>query len=530
MSKVVCDVCGTAFAETASQCPICGTAKSEATRSTSGSEKSGGYAYVKGGRFSQANVRKHNSGKGELPRVQDDETQKKQNREDVPRRKRSEDMAKADKDLDEKQEKQEKQEKEEKKERRKNKRKERENEQPSNVGLIIVVVLLLLAIISLCAYIAIRYINMNNEKNNSTGPSVSQSTDNGQLEEVLCTGITIEGIAEHTFVSISEELWLNVVCEPANTTQLLSWNYDATVVKVVQIGNQWCVTPVGMGETVVEVSCGAYSDTISVVCNLSEVPCTGLSIGDITEFTFNSGGDRLRLTVVCEPASTTDPLEWTYDSAVVAVTQEGDTWVITPVGTGITEVTVTCGGYTASVMVTCNVNGSYDPNFVLEWACKDDITLNGYGTRWKIYDGSVDVSEIVFISSDEEIATVENGYVYIWKNGSVTITAIYGDQMITMKVFAKNVEQPQETAYVLSHTDVTIAVGESFTISLRDAETGVKITEGVTFSASEEGFFTVDANGRVTGVASTFGTGKKFYIYVEYEGVTYKCAIYVKNP
>ena len=67
MNKIVCDLCGASYPETAPQCPICGTAKSGAAKSTSGSET--GYAYVKGGRFSHANVRKRNAGNKELPRV-----------------------------------------------------------------------------------------------------------------------------------------------------------------------------------------------------------------------------------------------------------------------------------------------------------------------------------------------------------------------------------------------------------------------------------------------------------------------------
>ncbi|MBR4972436.1 MAG: hypothetical protein IKY59_05650, partial [Oscillospiraceae bacterium] len=67
MNKIVCDVCGTSYPESVAQCPICGTAKTDANKTTTGGEA--GYAYVKGGRFSHANVRKRNAGSQELPRV-----------------------------------------------------------------------------------------------------------------------------------------------------------------------------------------------------------------------------------------------------------------------------------------------------------------------------------------------------------------------------------------------------------------------------------------------------------------------------
>lgn len=60
MSKIICDVCGTSYADTASQCPICGTARPvEMTAGTDGSDQAE-YTYVKGGRFSKGNVRKRN--------------------------------------------------------------------------------------------------------------------------------------------------------------------------------------------------------------------------------------------------------------------------------------------------------------------------------------------------------------------------------------------------------------------------------------------------------------------------------------
>ena len=65
MSKIICEVCGTSYPETASQCPICGCVRSgdaNAVSSTSGTEStdSRAYTYVKGGRFSKSNVKKRN--------------------------------------------------------------------------------------------------------------------------------------------------------------------------------------------------------------------------------------------------------------------------------------------------------------------------------------------------------------------------------------------------------------------------------------------------------------------------------------
>lgn len=61
MSKVICDICGTSFPESATQCPICGCVRPAEVVSVPDSDDAAtGYVYVKGGRFSKANVRKRN--------------------------------------------------------------------------------------------------------------------------------------------------------------------------------------------------------------------------------------------------------------------------------------------------------------------------------------------------------------------------------------------------------------------------------------------------------------------------------------
>ena len=69
MNKVICDVCGTSFPETSEQCPICGCAKLPtapavaAEDSQVAAEGTTAYSYVKGGRFSKANVKNGASGR-----------------------------------------------------------------------------------------------------------------------------------------------------------------------------------------------------------------------------------------------------------------------------------------------------------------------------------------------------------------------------------------------------------------------------------------------------------------------------------
>ena len=65
MNKIICDVCGTRYPESAEQCPICGRAATgEKMTETSEVEGTYGreYSGTKGGHFSKANVKKRTAG------------------------------------------------------------------------------------------------------------------------------------------------------------------------------------------------------------------------------------------------------------------------------------------------------------------------------------------------------------------------------------------------------------------------------------------------------------------------------------
>ena len=67
MNKIICDICGTAYPETADKCPICGSAKQVEGSAVQEPVPENGEqpvkAVTKGGHFSNANVRKRNKGK-----------------------------------------------------------------------------------------------------------------------------------------------------------------------------------------------------------------------------------------------------------------------------------------------------------------------------------------------------------------------------------------------------------------------------------------------------------------------------------
>lgn len=411
MSKVICDVCGTTYPETASNCPICGCAKNSAEQTMVDSEPGaeGTYAPVKGGRFSKRNVRKRN---------------KVSTREPV--------------------------------------RHEEEDSESvgTNKGLVAVVVVLLLAIIAVLIYIGVRFVLPDSPK--PTDPVVPNQT---------------------------------TTAPPITTTAPTA---PATV------------------------------------------PCTGLKLSSTTVELSVEGGAWL-LSVETTPANTTDKITFSSSNEQVAtVTENGN---ITGVGGGEAIITVKCGDITAECKVRCTFAEPIEPTtepttvppvtlpagFKLELR-RTDITISErYPDPVSLYKKTegVEATDITWTSDDPEIASVdEKGVVSPVGKGNTVIRATIGDQTASCKVIvAFQPEAEVEPTYKISYTDVTIEVGATVTLRLTDAN-GANLT--VEWTASEEGFVTIDGN-RIVGVAcGEDNKVKSIQVSTTYEGETYSCIVRIK--
>ncbi len=428
MSKIICDICGTAYPETAAQCPICGTAKSETARTSAvaaATEEGNDYTYVKGGRFSHSNVKKRNANQ-ELPRTA--ASSKPQEGEGAsskpPRRRREED------------------------------------DSGSNTGLIIIAVILVLAIVAACAFVAIRFMNSGDDPANPTGTHATGTTGSQQPTQIPCTGLTLT-LKEYTFTQPGDTVLLNVKAQPENTTDTVTFESSDPYIATVDASGK--VIAVANGTVTITIRCGAITETCEIICNVGIDP-----------------------TYPTEPPAPTEPTEPAFPDYVLEI---------------------------------------YDP------LGQRDITLVGYGSKHDFYkrgDNAPAREDIIWTSDNETVATIENGVVTAVGNGKATITAEYNGQKITVIVRCNNVEGPKEyevrTIYGPA-SDISIKVGESLTLQLVHSEDGRRVpAEELTFTVQKEGYVTVDEKGRVTGLDVNYGG---VWVYIEYEGVTYKCLVRV---
>ncbi len=245
MSKLFCEICGTAYSDTATECPICGSPKPEGAEFAadirdSAAEEIKVAPVVKGGRFSKSNVSKRMKAEGNT------------SAEAQPKKKN--------------------------KNKKKGSRADR--------GLVIAIILLLIAIFVVVGYIVVRYFlpkgstakpsdnGASSAVTTETVPQTSQNTlttaaPTTQPAEIHCTGLSVS----EDYIRMNQQggTWqMNVIITPANSTDTLTFlTSDENIVTVSESG---LITAVGDGQCTVTVICGDQVIECVVKCDLAPAP------------------------------------------------------------------------------------------------------------------------------------------------------------------------------------------------------------------------------------------------------------------
>lgn len=324
MNKVICDVCGTSYPENSPQCPICGFARSSETDVDFGSEQSS-YTYVKGGRFSKANVRKRNQA-----------SQKHHEDEPAPRVKTA-----------------------------------KKKEEKGNTGLVVVIIILLLAIIAVVGYIAVRFFLPDNTISDLLSgiglPSSSQNADATEEnpddnmvdspETIPCQSVNLDLYQIELEPNGTYQMSVNVT--PADTSDTVQFTSSDSSVAAVDVSG--LITAYGEGTAVITVSCGSMSADCVVVCAAPTTePETTEPETEATEqvsivlnrkeITFDIEGQTWVL--YDGPVALSD-IVWSSDDNSVVTIQDGK---VTAVGNGDTTVHATYNGSTVSCIIHCKLD------------------------------------------------------------------------------------------------------------------------------------------------------------------------------
>ncbi len=316
MSKIICDICGTSYQETAKQCPICGCVRpGDVQRVTNEVKNDGnvstGYTYVKGGRFSKSNVKKRNNGH--------------------PTGVATPNKSAPQKNYDE--------------------------ENKSNRGLVIIALLLLLAIICVVIFIAVRFFGPISDPGGTTANDGTKesTTDTGPLYPP-CESLTLD-----TDTVILEQegdgrlLYVEVM--PKDTADIVTFRSENVLVATVSDAGK--ITAVGEGTTKIIITCGKISKECNVICQFTDDTSTTEPSSEPTtpkeelrlnrkDITFSYKGESW---VLYNGSIAKNLITWTSDNESIVTFTNGRA---VAVGSGTTKVHAEYDGQKVSCIIRCS--------------------------------------------------------------------------------------------------------------------------------------------------------------------------------
>ncbi len=246
MSKVICDICGTTYQDTADSCPICGSPKEFSVEELEGAapQEEEAAAKAKAGRAGSQR-RNREVFDYDAVNVKDDEDD--------------------DEDLDDEED----------------AYIEEEDKPKSNTFLVILLTILIILLLAASGFIFLRYIMPNLPGNEETTPSTAQTQPTEQTTEttvptVPCQSLVVVNDTTPELCEEGQQWLLHVKFLPEDTTDTVTYiSGDESVVTVSEDGR---VTVVGEGQTIVRIICGTQMVEYPIVVDYSlAIPETTVS-------------------------------------------------------------------------------------------------------------------------------------------------------------------------------------------------------------------------------------------------------------
>lgn len=253
MSKIICDVCGTRYPDTAEQCPICGHIRETGGKTTEDvfdmdDVRPEPRQKVQGGRFSKSNVKKRNEGTLTYEEVPVKKSKSAKRAEDVKAEKTTEaaKTAKNEEDIFA----------------------EDKQNKKANTVLNILLVVVILALLAVTAYIFTQHVLPElNKPEPTTAPTIVETEPTEPLVTEEPTYPCDELLLEETEILLTEyeQKWLiNVDVRPKNTTDTLSFASSDELIATVD--SEGCITALAEGQCVITITCGKVQVEYNVIC------------------------------------------------------------------------------------------------------------------------------------------------------------------------------------------------------------------------------------------------------------------------
>ena len=315
MSKIVCDICGTAYPDTAQECPICGCTRDSAAALLADVGLEEEVAVAAAAPEVVPEPVKPAPRKA-APVIEEDDDEYDEDDDD--------DYDDDDDDDDDDED-------------------EEDEGRKSNAFLVILLVIVILALLAVSAFIVVKYVAPNLLGPKETAPATTVATEEPtETTELVipCENLALTSGGEIVLDEVGANWLINVLALPENTTDVLV--YTSSDENVATVNEQGKITAVGEGTAVITITCGAQELKCTVTVSVAEettVPDVVISFvkADVTSRMI---GEQFYLKVKGEGLNP-DLLKWSSENeGICVVDQKG---LVTIKGWGTTHVVVTYG-------------------------------------------------------------------------------------------------------------------------------------------------------------------------------------------
>lgn len=245
MSKIICDVCGTRYPDTAEQCPICGHIREAAGKTAEDvlvmdEARPEPRKKVRGGRFSKSNVKKRTGGAAHYEAA---------TARSKPAKKAEAAYCAPDEDIFT----------------------EDNQNKKANTILNVLLVIVIIALLAVTGYIFVQHVLPQLNKPEETLPPpvvtetnpVTEAPTESQEPTIPCEELVLE--ETEILLTEYEQKWLiNVEVKPGDTTDKLTFTSADELIATVD--SEGCITALAEGQTYITIACGDVQVQYDVVC------------------------------------------------------------------------------------------------------------------------------------------------------------------------------------------------------------------------------------------------------------------------
>lgn len=335
-------------------------------------------------------------------------------------------------------------------------------------------------------------------------------------DSVPVSSITISQLAAEMIVG--EIVQLKATILPNNATDKTIY-WASSKQSVATISENGLLTAIAEGQSTITATAGGKTASCHVSVSNMIIKVASISLNKTELYLVE--GDEETLTATVKPNNASDKtVEWNSSAPKIADVKDGKV-------TAIEEGEATITAKAEDIIATCKV--------VVEKKVVPVESIELNKSSLSLVEGESDIlvatvkpdnatdKTVIWSSSDESVATVNDGHVKSIKEGKAMITAKAGDKTAGCEVTVKK-RTIDVSSIELSHTTLSLAKGDSFSLKAT-VKPDDATDKTVTWTTSDASVATVDINGVVT--AKKEGTAT---ITAKAGGKIATCVLTVSDP